>query len=146
MFIHPLSPFFLPHRLLRCPLFFLFIPSIAFLFERSPSRFISRSLCPCLAQSIYLVPSRCRTTSVGLITYSRHTWTALTGINHEQFQVPIQGSSDCLCWEKGPWSASPVPPVSCQICSFSLVSLVSTSAFTHFLTPSPLCPFNTVPT
>lgn len=99
VYVHtPFVPlFFLPRRLLHCPLFFLFIPSIAFLFERSPSRFISRSLCPCLAQSIYPVPSRCRTTSVGLITYSRHTWTALTGINHEQFQVPIQGSSDCLC-------------------------------------------------
>lgn len=45
----------------------------------------SRSLFCCLTLSLYPIPSRCRTTSVELIRYSRHIWTALTGINHECF-------------------------------------------------------------
>ncbi len=56
----------------------------------------SHSFFPCLPPSLYPSPSRRRATSVEVIRYSRHIWTALTGINHEYFEVPMQGSSACL--------------------------------------------------
>lgn len=46
---------------------------------------LSRSLFCCLTPSLYPIPSRCKTTSVELIRYSRHIWTAVMGINHECF-------------------------------------------------------------
>lgn len=93
VYVHiPFVPVFSLPLALSLSLFVLpFIPSIAFLFVRSLPRFIyhslslSHSLLPCLAPSLYPVPSRCRTTSVEWIRYSRHIWTALTGINHEYF-------------------------------------------------------------
>lgn len=51
---------------------------------------LSQSLIPCLPPSLYPSHSRRRATSVELIRYSRHIWAALTGINHEYFEVPMQ--------------------------------------------------------
>lgn len=95
VYVHkPLCPCFL---YVSCFFFVLsFIPSIASLFVLSMPRFLSVSLFPCLPPSRNPSPSRRRATSVELIRYSRHIWTALTGINHEYFEVPMQGSSDCL--------------------------------------------------
>lgn len=82
-----------------CSFFVLsFITSTALLFVLSIPRFfpflffisLSQSLIPCLPPSLYPSHSRRRATSVELIRYSRHIWTALTGINHEYFEVPMQ--------------------------------------------------------
>lgn len=90
MFIYPLSLY--SPRLLRSSLFFLSShPLLFYLYAPCLILFIalalplSRSLFCCLTLSLYPIPSRCRTTSVELIRYSRHIWTALTGINHECF-------------------------------------------------------------
>lgn len=87
MFIYPLSLY--SPRLLRSTLFFLSSHPLLFylyapcLFYLSLS--LSRSLFYCLTPSLHPIPSRCRTTSVELIRYSRHIWRAVTGINHECF-------------------------------------------------------------
>lgn len=87
-----------------CTLVFFAVPSHSLFPGRPPSR--------------VHFPSRCRATSVALISYSRNIWTALMGTNHKYFEV-LQGSPE---QNQGTKSLPPMPPVSCGI-SFSYFSL-----------------------
>lgn len=76
-----------------------FIPSVVFPSELATRRSFKpfrASLPPCL--SCCLCSHRAR--SVQLIRYSEHIWTALTGINHKQFEVHMLASSGCQ-WKGG---------------------------------------------
>ena len=140
-----------------CSFFVLpFITSTALLFVLPIPRFffffffisLSRSLIPCLPPSLCPSHSRRRATSVELIRYSRHIWTALTGINHEYFEVPMQRFFRLLVVS----SAEPAHGVLLLYLQFHAKSLslplpckVSTSASTGSLTLS-TCAFHRKPT
>lgn len=97
VYVHkPLCPCFLYVLLFLCSFFHPIHRFSICTLHASFSISLSCSLFPCLPPSLNPSPSRRRATSVELIRYSRHIWTALTGINHEHFEVPMQGSSDCL--------------------------------------------------
>ena len=131
------------HHIHTALLFVLSIPRFSFLFIS-----LSQSLIPCLTPSLYPSHSRHRATSVELIRYSGHIWTALTGINHEYFEVPMQRFFRLLVVS----SAEPAHGVLLFYLRFHAKSLsltlpckVSTSASTGFLTLS-TCAFHRKPT
>lgn len=122
-----------------------------FLFVRSLPRFIYRSLAPSFAaSSLHPIPSRCRTTSVELIRYSRHIWTALTGINHECFWSARTGLFRLLVVSDAPWkqrmksftSVSAFMPNLLLFFSFFSVNFCLLLTFWH----CPLCAFHPEPT
>lgn len=102
-FLASLTPLSVCVHTQLCPCFLS--PSLAlplFFLSSRPLLFYWRSWSLALPLSLAFLhpsippPGRRGATSVEAIRYSRHTWTALTGINHEYFEVPMQGSSDCL--------------------------------------------------